>query len=667
MSVFVPEGNVSYLTVEVEQKGILRKQQRKQLREQADIVEYIDNAAWRSLRNQAPKAPKGCRTLLLEVFAGTLMLTAMAAAAGWAVSEPVDIELNGIDVYTRGSQGDVWRAIEQDCPYIVTMAYPCQYWSSWQRVNCARGPDTKEKIENGRIDALRGLRWVRKVAEEQVRHGKVFLLENPETSEAWSTVPMQELLRLPGVDYVTCDQCQYGAHDERSGLAVKKPTRFVSNCPLLLQALSKRCQRDHQHQQLEGSSRTAKAAAWPPGLCKAILAGINDSLINIAFPAEALEEAALGAEPIDAPDGEELMNAELRETPVPTAAAGDFNEDVEIERHERQLEQGFEGEVELARVKRERWTSFPLATRASIRKLHTMTGHASVTSMLRMLSGARAGADAVAACQHFSCPACETMRAPARVRVVKPPSRYVFNAEVLLDIFEVKDAAGHRYSVPSLVCAGTTFHVAGVVRAGGGTPSSRTCFHMFTTRWASWAGWPEMVTTDRGLRNRGEYAAGLQQRRIVLRQVGLESPQQLGCGERHGGLLKQMIQKCVVDRQVTGEEAMERVIASCLEVKNSMNRHGGFSPTQWVIGRHPRAIASMMTEEAPAEVGPVSAAAWDYRVRQDFRTEAQCHEGIRALRQQPASPYGDGAWGCPLARAVQGRRLRVLPPAASHR
>ena len=47
--------------------------------------------------------------------------------------------------------------------------------------------------------------------------------------------------------------------------------------------------------------------------------------------------------------------------------------------------------------------------------------------------------------------------------------------------------------------------------AGKGTPSSQKCLSKFVTHWVSWAGWPKVVTTDRGIHNKGIFTHTLEQ------------------------------------------------------------------------------------------------------------------------------------------------------------
>ena len=53
-----------------------------------------------------------------------------------------------------------------------------------------------------------------------------------------------------------------------------KPTKFPSSAVEVLRELGQRCKRNHEHVPLL-SGRAAAAAVYPPGLCRAILKGID--------------------------------------------------------------------------------------------------------------------------------------------------------------------------------------------------------------------------------------------------------------------------------------------------------------------------------------------------------------------------------------------------------
>ena len=73
--------------------------------------------------------------------------------------------------------------------------------------------------------------------------------------------------------------CAYGMKipDKEGNEFVFKPTRFLTNSPLLAAQLERRCDKSHQHARL-ASNRTKQAAIYPPQLIEAICNGINEQI-----------------------------------------------------------------------------------------------------------------------------------------------------------------------------------------------------------------------------------------------------------------------------------------------------------------------------------------------------------------------------------------------------
>ena len=94
---------------------------------------------------------------------------------------------------------------------------------------------------------------------------------------------------------------------------------------------------------------------------------------------------------------------------------------------------------------------------------------------------------------------------------------------------------------------------------------------------------------------------------IQVHHVPLESPESLGRVERHGGLLKALFRRVCTEVGACTKEQVESCITQVLSVKNDSARVGGFSPSQWVLGRAPRGVASLMSEEDHAQLGAIQA------------------------------------------------------------
>jgi hypothetical protein len=90
----------------------------------------------------------------------------------------------------------------------------------------------------------------------------------------------------------------------------------------------------------------------------------------------------------------------------------------------------------------------------------------------------------------------------------------------------------------------------------------------------SWAGWPNIVTCDRGLNNRGAFEKGLEANGVCVRNSGLEAPEQIGRGERLGGILKRNVLGLIKKRQIVGRERMEMMASTAFETKTDVAREG---------------------------------------------------------------------------------------------
>ena len=82
---------------------------------------------------------------------------------------------------------------------------------------------------------------------------------------------------------VTGDMCRWGMTLEKdismedATKLVKKPTKWMTNSPILAKLLQARCNGQHEHEKLEGSSRTKQAESYPVPLVKAILNKIHQT------------------------------------------------------------------------------------------------------------------------------------------------------------------------------------------------------------------------------------------------------------------------------------------------------------------------------------------------------------------------------------------------------
>jgi hypothetical protein len=112
--------------------------------------------------------------------------------------------------------------------------------------------------------------------------GHYFLHEHPAQASSLGESVVMGIAGMNGVQIVVGDQCQCDAVD-KDGCPIKKPTKFMTNCRGIAEALARRCQgRGGACSGVEGGRRvlcngkTARLAAiYPFDLCRAMFTGFK--------------------------------------------------------------------------------------------------------------------------------------------------------------------------------------------------------------------------------------------------------------------------------------------------------------------------------------------------------------------------------------------------------
>ena len=110
--------------------------------------------------------------------------------------------------------------------------------------------------------------------------------------------------------------------------------------------------------------------------------------------------------------------------------------------------------------------------------------------------------------------------------------------------------------------------------------------------------------------------------------IGLESPEQLGITERHGGLWKALARRVISAKRVHGPEQMRIMMYEVTNVKNEQSRYGGYAPAQWVLGRNPNHPGGRFDEDNYADMGIISSKLdpnGAYALQQSYRPAARKH------------------------------------------
>ena len=179
----------------------------------------------------------------------------------------------GWDFRNQEDRERALRYIKEEKPLVVIGSPMCRMFSRLQRLS-----GWNEKKEEQWIEAKEHIRFVVEIYREQLKGGRVFIYEHPESATSWDLEEIRKLEKEEEVRVVTTDQCMFGlltwkGKNKNKWVPAKKPTRFLTNSEAIAGELNVRCDKSHEHQALiEG--RAAAAARYPKGLCRAICRGI---------------------------------------------------------------------------------------------------------------------------------------------------------------------------------------------------------------------------------------------------------------------------------------------------------------------------------------------------------------------------------------------------------
>ena len=114
--------------------------------------------------------------------------------------------------------------------------------------------------------------------------------------------------------------------------------------------------------------------------------------------------------------------------------------------------------------------------------------------------------------------------------------------------------------------------------------------------------------SDRGLHNRGEFSKELSSMGQIT-QIGVESPEQLGRTERHGGLLKAMVIRVIAELQLVGREVIQHVLTQSVDDQEQYVKGKRIcTQANGYLEDYPRKQHPSWDEENWADLGALTAA-----------------------------------------------------------
>jgi len=514
---------------------------------------------------------------VLEIFAGRATMTQVARnRAGWRAMDPVDLYY-GYDIRNAHTRLRIMEAIRENKPDLVTLSPRCGPWSQFQRLN----PNIDQIMLDRKAD-LPLWRFTREVWDEQTKHGRLVLTENPAQSEALNLDFMKD---RPQLHRAKVPQCAFGLKDVISGKPHQKYTALDVNDYYMCEGLMHGAVCNHkpeEHQAIEGSvfyeghsqRRSALAARWTQEFCHHMLDAAE-------YAWEKCEDEA----PRKLSDGRQVhaLHHALPVEPLPTPE-GELR---------RQLEKAdwrggqydyvfFEGNARQG----------PYKIRQALAHLHVVLGHPSADRLKRMLQIAGCSSVVLKTAEGLQCQICQAVRPPGAEPKVSGQRPTRFGEKVLSDSFYVWDIADERYNVTHLLDGLTEYHVGIVSKQ----PSASVSAELLQNRWCAVFGPPDVLQTDGGK----EYEEVVQRlgRALDFRHevVPPGAKWRQGQVERHGAVVKLMMMRTIAAHQVKGLEDLKLVAAACFSAKNRLCNKMGMSPMQAVTGRDVAVPTSIMDQ-----------------------------------------------------------------------
>ena len=164
------------------------------------------------------------------------------------------------------------ETIREQAPDLILMAPVCG--QTMQNIQ-----QDQQKVWERRKRYMPMVEFVASIARYQLKHGRYFIIENPQTSKIWYLQCMQQLFTDPPVTWGDFHFCAFGLKDPESGLRSLKPTSLM-HClpPEVMRPIFRKCRNftgsvKHEHQPLEGNagtfgSRTKLAQVYPYQFCQ---------------------------------------------------------------------------------------------------------------------------------------------------------------------------------------------------------------------------------------------------------------------------------------------------------------------------------------------------------------------------------------------------------------
>ncbi|CAK9112833.1 Copia protein [Durusdinium trenchii] len=209
------------------------------------------------------------KTFMSEIYTTTQRVTKAAQQRGHVTGSPLSLETGWN--FLRSHDREVARKLlSKEIPYFLVIAFPCSFWSILLNLNPPKDHERRLK------EAMQLLRFAIQLARDQHARGLHFVLENPQSSRAWSLDEMQKALSALQARLVDFHQCRFGLRG-RNGQLVRKATRLATSSDYIVQTLDgMKCLGNHDHEHVIGGAHISRPSGhYPWELAKTLVKGME--------------------------------------------------------------------------------------------------------------------------------------------------------------------------------------------------------------------------------------------------------------------------------------------------------------------------------------------------------------------------------------------------------
>ena len=226
-----------------------------------------------------------------------------------------------------------------------------------------------------------------------------------------------------------------------------------------------------------------------------------------------------------------------------------------------------------------------------IRKLHRNLGHPTAARLARHLTEMHALPQLIEGAKDFQCESCAELTSPHKSMPGNLKDPKEFNEKISIDGFEWKSKSGLTTYVLHILDDATRFHLGRRTQR-----DSQLLTKGAKDMWLQWAGTPNQIAHDQG----GEFVTD--EWKLFLQENGItpilsSAPWQRGRIERHGGVIKEMLNRMDQEKPINDLNHFDEALFQCFHAKNTMSVHEGYSPEQAVLGKASKLPASVVSDE----------------------------------------------------------------------